>query len=391
MKLIYAMLLFFAGVFLTSCYSSIKVRVDALNMPAFRETYLYKLDYLNKMEKQLQLITSTEYQQQLKDGVLGEVIKAIDNEDIVPIKDRAATKDDVKKLYDSVITPFFNSAKDLLANTIQLKENPEQNTLQDDHKQKLGSYMANQKGFRNMREEIKKLLLGDFPDPVQLKNVLDLYDEIVANSNIATSAFGKSIISDPMASIIAALPKHYWQKYKTKVNVSFNGGDINQKTLGDRSKYKNIRPSRYNLTVARTLFGNSDIAIKMQTPGEFIVKGVRVDADEAVRASFKVVSQGIKYLAFASGIPVGETSTSQKKTRIPILDSLDQKSTKLLNLKQQYNVATEAFLSVLISVSADLNATVRRPGGRPLPEMKQEALDRIKTAFIVYKNNLSIQ
>jgi len=60
-------------------------------------------------------------------------------------------------------------------------------------------------------------------------------------------------------------------------------------------------------------FGNSDIAIKMEDAGSFVVKGLRLDASKMTQALFKGLNQGIMVLAGAYGVPSGKSSTGQNQ------------------------------------------------------------------------------
>lgn len=108
---------------------------------------------------------------------------------------------------------------------------------------------------------------------------------------------GESLLDDKHLSIITKAPNRYWRKHRNNHNIS----DPNAK-----HRYSKTVKSRYNKTRVVTFMGNSDIAIKMEEPGYFVTKGVRLDADEAIQASFKVLNQGIKYIALTSGVAVPE-------------------------------------------------------------------------------------
>ena len=58
---------------------------------------------------------------------------------------------------------------------------------------------------------------------------------------------------------------------------------------------------KYGTASGTGVFGNSDIAIKMDGPGDFVVKGLRLDASKMTQALFKGLNQGIILLANAYG------------------------------------------------------------------------------------------
>ena len=89
----------------------------------------------------------------------------------------------------------------------------------------------------------------------------------------------------------------------------------------------------------------------MDSPGSFIVKGARVDADEALKASFKVLNQGIKYLAYSSGIPTPQNTSENNKTNSPQIPEIAENNrlhNDLKTLTSQSDLVTQAFLKSLI-------------------------------------------
>jgi len=65
----------------------------------------------------------------------------------------------------------------------------------------------------------------------------------------------------------------------------------------------------YNKTVARNFLGNTDIAVVMETPGNFFIKGVRMDAEDVTKTLAESINQGVKLLAKVNGIPVNPSGT----------------------------------------------------------------------------------
>jgi hypothetical protein len=392
MKTFFSAILLFFVILFSSCFSSMKVKVDALNMPAFKKTYLYSIESIEKREKDLQYIMSDEFQKQMNDK-LEATNDLISNSGIVPVEDTSDYSNENRTLYKNVMPGLVQNAKYLFVDIQALKTNGVTKALQDNYDKNYANLTVSLDAYHQLIKRFNEILESDNVAPEDSDKAIDLSNSISAlASNIPTkSTFGETIVSDPMASVIAALPKQYWSKYDKKVNLSTNAGGINQQSLGDINKYVTQKPNRFNNTVARTKIGNSDIAIMMKTPGEFIVKGVRVDADEAVRNSFKVVSQGIKYLAYSAGIPVTEGANTPKKSITPLLDSLSKKENELQSTKERYANLTDAFLAVLINASDDLNATRARRGqtSEQFEQMKEAAVARVKTAYEIYKKALS--
>ncbi len=385
MKRAYYPLFIVVAAALSSCFSSMKIRVDALNMPAFKATYLHNAEKISIRENNIQYLISPDYQKQF-DEYVNTVVKFIDTSGHVADNDTAGLIRQIKDKYKATFSQLKIAGQKLLESGKILYVSGDEKSVKtyeadySDFKASLTELENLKKYFKQINEDIS-VTAEDEVGRLFSNNITVAIDN-------AVSAFGESIAKDPMASVIAALPEQYWSKYDKDVNLSLDAGDINQQSLGDIRKYVTKSPNRYNFTRARTLFGNSDIAIKMVTPGEFIVKGVRVDADEAIRNSFKVVSQGIKYLAYSSGVPVIESPNAPKKSITPLLDSITQKANEYQSVKTRYAAATEAFLTTLSNAADDLNATTARPG-TTLTKMREGALDRIKKAYSVYKAALS--
>ncbi len=141
-------------------------------------------------------------------------------------------------------------------------------------------------------------------------------------------------------------PENYWKKYDEDISIITVEGEP---TRPNSNKAK--KKARINKTVSKTFFGNSDIAIKMDSPGTFIVKGARVDSDEALKTSFKVLNQGIKYMAYANGIPTptgGNGSEKSNNIQIPELEEYNHLSRKLEEIINQSDLFTDAYVQSLI-------------------------------------------
>jgi hypothetical protein len=78
-----------------------------------------------------------------------------------------------------------------------------------------------------------------------------------------------------------------------------------------------------NHTAAFGGLGNTDIAVKMESLGEFTVKGVRVDAAKVTRATFIVVKQAIQLIAAANGIvvPTAAAGNQQPANEVVVPDA----------------------------------------------------------------------
>jgi hypothetical protein len=115
--------------------------------------------------------------------------------------------------------------------------------------------------------------------PQQVKAVADQVGSVVQNAADSLD-FGVSLDSDPMASYIVSAPEEAWQ-YDINRSGAFGG------------------------------MGNTDIAVRVQSNGEFTLKGVRVDADKITKATFTVVKQAVQIVAASYGIPIPTAGASQ--------------------------------------------------------------------------------
>jgi hypothetical protein len=171
---------------------------------------------------------------------------------------------------------------------------------------------------------------------------------------IQSLTLGAELLGDPLASFIV----------KTK----------------NRKKYwKGV----YNKTVTRNGFGNSDVAITMQTLGHFTIKGVRMDAANMVAASFKTLSQGIQFISSVYGVPsptsggegVTTAETSAGKSKVDV----ESKKKELEINSRLSKLSTIAIMEAIVSRRADLGNATTLPA----------AVGSIKTTFDIYKPQLT--
>ena len=140
----------------------------------------------------------------------------------------------------------------------------------------------------------------------------------------------------------------------------------------------------YNKTVTRNGFGNSDVAIAMESLGNFTIKGVRLDAAAVVAASFKTLSQGIQLMSAVYGVaPVkaqgeSETGANTSTTNNSIAD-IEAKKKELEIRGRLSKLSTIAILEAIISRKDDLQNSATLPG----------AITAIKSTFDIYKPQLS--
>lgn len=98
---------------------------------------------------------------------------------------------------------------------------------------------------------------------------------------------------------------------KTEIyNKAINGEGADVQVLSDvkvpfivnasEDKWQGI----YNYAWSRTLFGNSEIAIRMENLGESHIKGVMFDPSRVTKATFDGLATAVKVAAAAYGVPL---------------------------------------------------------------------------------------
>lgn len=84
---------------------------------------------------------------------------------------------------------------------------------------------------------------------------------------------GLGLFDDPYAAYLVNAPEQYWQGV-------------------------------YNRAHGSGAFGNTDLAIKMEAPGMFTVKGVKQGSSKLTQASLQVLKQGVQLVGAAYGVPL---------------------------------------------------------------------------------------
>lgn len=95
MKAIYPIAVVASIVVLSSCFSSMKVRVDALNMPAFKATYLYNVEVLTTRERNIRYLTSPAFNLKIQQ-LSAKLTTFIDTSGEVPDNDKKKFQEDIR-------------------------------------------------------------------------------------------------------------------------------------------------------------------------------------------------------------------------------------------------------------------------------------------------------
>ena len=121
MKIIHLISILTVALILNSCSSSMKVTVDALNMPAFRATYLYNAERINKTENQLKYILSPKFKTELDDSV-NILVGYIDTSGLVPTNDIQEFTSYIHTNYENTLANLFTNAQKLLSSGSAVRE-----------------------------------------------------------------------------------------------------------------------------------------------------------------------------------------------------------------------------------------------------------------------------
>lgn len=354
-------------VMLSSCYSRLKVQVDAFDMNKMQQSGQYKSGSRQEELMKYQTVLQSNAFDESKKQILAKTKSLLDG--FAKANRFGPKKTDsiinrVKPGLDQIIDNYHISTS-TVNNALAALIKADSKETQDVYSAAFVDFQLKKTAFEQYKKELASDLLAINSDSW---TILDQINTLPAVATI--TIFGNSIVADNMASFVVKAPEEFWLKYKS--NFYSDEKDLSKST----------EKASINITKVTTFVGNSDIAVKMDGPGNFIIKGVRLDADEAFRTSFKVLNQGIKYLTYAAGIPT-PVKDSSPALKIPELASYDQNKQKLEALNTQYQQLTDAFLQIVDSYKADLlskNATKR-----------QNAIAALKTAYSYYRSQIPIQ
>lgn len=152
------------------------------------------------------------------------------------------------------------------------------------------------------------------------------YQRLIVSLRTETSNFSKNfkrLYDDPLASIVAHAPEDKWD---------------------------NI-----NHTKARTHFGNADIAIVMESSGDYTIKGMRNDASQATKTALTMLNQTITAVAstYGVGLPGGSTADTAQTYSRQIIDA----EVELEQYRRTSRTAQIAILEAILSQQALLSDT----------------------------------
>lgn len=356
---------FFLLTVLSSCYTQMKVKVDIMDLTTLKCTQEYRNKVLAEFDED-------HYFQKLETLMKTSVKDVWVN---------AAQKNGFianKATVEGIINNSTSYIIDSLRKSFQKIKDGDRCNLEfaiGNFKNKMPGYLL-QLVVEDFNSDLKPIIPSitpEFSDSALRKTVV----AGVQNINTHTQ-FGDAITEDDMASLVVQAPERYWTKYDKNVDIT----NVNPNT----KRISSAKASRINDTKVHTFMGNADIAIKMDAPAFFVVKGVRLDADQAFKISAKVLNQGIKYLAYASGIPVsspaGSTESANKLVKIPEINDFDSLQLRIQNINASNRMSAQTLLQILFAETQKLNKQLTND------ELKT-SVGAIQQAFTIYKSQLN--
>lgn len=348
-----------ATVCLSSCCASMRVRVDVIDRATIEHSPEYQYFSLagplkTRMSAQFVSRTQDEIYKSIKAAWAQAGDKCDINADVLEKSSRTGAK----TIVDAMQTAYAQAYNGLMKNS-------DERDFADIRKKMTDGDNIKGKLATTIREYIIASCGGTIS--TSLSNFID--DQATKVQETVT-AYGNSIIGDPLASLVIKAPNKYWRKYKSKVDL------LDAKT----HEHSSYRHARANNTIVRTFFGNADVAVKMDAPGTFVVKGVRLDADQAIKTSFKVLNQGIKYLAYSQGITVANPASASNNslTKIPEISANDSLSMQKEVLEQKNMLQLQAFLSICFGQKSNIESKDANK--------QKMAVQTIKQAYTQFKN-----
>ncbi|MFT6828751.1 MAG: hypothetical protein ACJAZV_002044 [Roseivirga sp.] len=372
-------------IFCSSCVSRMMVTVDTFDREALlnsTEYKQYRATLMQSVEAEMQLVSaklSPEFQSYAVD-ISTEAVK----KQIAPLKDKEmneATFDILASTTKDIFQDAYSKANEYYDKSIIEFEKHVRGESGFDRRLALdladtGDGIKDE-ALTSLNESLKKFFFVDTISSFSFERFNREVPRVIQEKTESKlSTYGKPIGEDPMASLIAKAPEKYWNRYKASVDITDD--------TATREKNKFVK-ARYNHTKVKAVFGNADIAIKMEDPGNFVVKGVRIDADEAIKASFKVLNQGIKYLALSNGVTLPNAEADGVKSTtagIPEIAENKKINLDIETITQTSEAALRNLLSTIFSqqaVLADSNKSTEHA----------QALDIIKKAYVNYKTQVN--
>jgi hypothetical protein len=142
----------------------------------------------------------------------------------------------------------------------------------------------------------------------------------------------------------------------------------------------------FNQTYGQGICGNSDIAIKMESLGNFTLKGIRVDSRNVTQATFKVFQNGLRLVASVYGLTVPTTAGTNPTPAVDEQTSLSVNTAEKQKRLAEAELAASRQAGVLITdviVANRANALDANDQAK-----RSAAVAAIQSAFSAYRPQL---
>lgn len=144
---------------------------------------------------------------------------------------------------------------------------------------------------------------------------------------------------------------------------------------------------RYNDTMARGMFGNTDIAIKAIGPVNFTIKGLSFNPADVAAMASKVTTQTVLLASQIAGVPVAVTGTPTGNGAA-LAQSSDRLSEVLSSNAQtrvQLNAQQDALISIAFAILRERSSIESDDANQ-----RREALDAILAVYDSHAARLTI-
>jgi hypothetical protein len=309
-----ALILLFLAYALTGCTARLFVRVDSFDTKAFERTVVVQRPQVEARCAEARYFASSSFEGQMVEQLdqnLGSLLGAVRS--ISPL---GLAPDYVSQSLDNARTNYrssYDTSKAYLVLPIQGCASLPATTagleaLDAQLRAGIESFKANEEVFISQLADDQQQFIdgavegtGRSSAEVQAKDLELRGSAKQLQYQVERSIFGGSVVADEHIATIIRADERYWKKYT-------NGVGLEPQEPGPGYKTSN-RKARINRVRVSTFFGNADIAVKMDAPGSFTIKGVRMDADAAIAAGAAVLQQGLKYITYAAGLPVPDPAS----------------------------------------------------------------------------------
>jgi hypothetical protein len=206
-----------------------------------------------------------------------------------------------------------------------------------------------------LKSKISSLIGADVGEAVK-----DLNGAVVAQieqskKQIDSLIGDAGVFDDPMASVIVTAPESQWR-------------------------------GTFNDTWGAGTLGNTDIAVKMQSLGNFSLKGVRLDAQKVTQSTFLGIRQAISLAGAAMGVPIGAPTASGETAAPTAADDVLKADQQLRVAKARQEASRDAARRILAAIVSEQAAITKKEAGdanavAPIKADRVAAVGRLKTVF----------